>query len=77
MDVHEELERLGKRIEQEADKEQLYIERAKLYWKLQDLPRCLADYDEAINLNHDSEAVHLRTMVMRIMNFYNKDMYNP
>lgn len=33
-------------------------------------------YQAAIELNPESPAVHARKMVIDILNFYNKDMYN-
>lgn len=34
-------------------------------------------YAEAAELDADSPAVHAREMLMDIMEFYNKEMYNP
>lgn len=36
----------------------------------------LNNYQEAIALNPDSPAAEARNMVMDILNFYNKDMFN-
>ena len=36
----------------------------------------LNNYLEAIERNPDSPAVHARQMLMDILEFYNKDMYN-
>ena len=36
----------------------------------------LNNYLEAIDLNPESPAVHAREMIMNILEFYNKDMYN-
>ncbi len=41
-------------------------------WKV-----CLDSYGEAIKLNPSSEAVELRKMTMSVVEFYNKDQYNP
>lgn len=38
--------------------------------------QALNHYQEAINLNPESPAVEARRMVMDILNFYNKDMFN-
>ena len=45
---------------------------ARMDWKV-----CLDSYAEAINMNPTSEAVELRKMTMTIVEFYNKDQYNP
>ncbi|MBR6201536.1 MAG: tetratricopeptide repeat protein [Bacteroidaceae bacterium] len=45
---------------------------ARMDWKV-----CLDSYNEAIKLNPNSEAVELHRMTMSIVEFYNKDQYNP
>lgn len=46
------------------------------YWKKQDWKRSLDNYTEAIALNPQSPAVEMKKMVMNIIGFYNKEMYN-
>jgi pentatricopeptide repeat protein len=46
------------------------------YWKKQDWKHCLDNYTEAIVLNPQSPAVEMKKMVMDIIGFYNKEMYN-
>ena len=46
------------------------------YWKKQDWKHCLDNYAEAIRLNPESPAVEMRKMVMDIIGFYNKEMFN-
>jgi tetratricopeptide (TPR) repeat protein len=41
-----------------------------------DWQQALNNYLEAIDRNAESPAVHARSMLMDILNFYNKDMYN-
>lgn len=72
-----EIERLGERIAAAPGDAALYVERGKLYWRKQDVPRCMADYDAAVRLDPRSEARQLKTMVRDILAFYHKDMYNP
>ena len=43
----------------------------------QDWQGALNAYQEAIELDSDSPAVHARQMLMDILEFYNKDAYNP
>lgn len=45
--------------------------------KSQDWQGALNCYTQAIELDSDSPAVHARQMLMDILEFYNKDMYNP
>lgn len=71
------ISQLDQDLAQQPDSEELWIERGKLYWKLQDWQRCLADYDRAIALNPEGAAVTLRQSAMQIISFYHKDRYNP
>ncbi len=57
--------------------EQSLINKGKEAFARRDWKTCLDSYSEAIRLNPDSEAVHLREMTMQIIEFYNKDQYNP
>lgn len=45
--------------------------------KRQDWKGALDCYTEAIELDNESPAVQAREMLMDILEFYNKDMYNP
>ena len=42
-----------------------------------DWQEALANYMEAIELDPDSPAVIAKEMLENILNFYNKDAYNP
>ena len=46
------------------------------YRKMGDWQQALNNYLEAIERNPESPAVSARDMIMNILNFYNKDMYN-
>ena len=51
------------------------------YWvtptaKMGNWQQALNNYLEAIERNPESPAVSARDMIMNILNFYNKDMYN-
>lgn len=58
------------------DAETLY-ELGNAYWKVQDWKGCLDCYTKAISLDPQSPAAEMRRMVQDIIQFYNKDMYNP
>ncbi|WP_281643974.1 tetratricopeptide repeat protein [Bacteroides zoogleoformans] len=57
-------------------KDEAYYLRGNAYRKLGNWQQALNDYRRAIDLNPQSPARHARQMVMDILNFYNKDMYN-
>ncbi len=54
-----------------------WIAKGKEAYARMDWKECLDSYSEAIKLNPQSEAVELRKMAMSIIEFYNKDQYNP
>lgn len=64
-----------RRNENPDDAEVLY-ELGCLYWKKQDWKHCLDCYSEAMRLNPDSPASEARKMVLDILQFYNKEMFN-
>jgi len=57
--------------------EQKLIDKGREAFARRDWKTCLDSYSEAIRLNPQSEAVHLREMAMQIIEFYNKDRFNP
>lgn len=56
--------------------DELYYMRGNAYRKQGNWQMALNSYLEAIALNPESPAVHARAMIMDILEFYNKDMYN-
>lgn len=56
--------------------DELYYLRGNAYRKQGNWQMALNNYLEAIALNPNSPAVHAREMLMNILEFYNKDMYN-
>ena len=57
-------------------KDEAYYLMGNAYRKLGDWQKAHNNYQSAIELNPDSPALQARKMVMDILNFYNKDMYN-
>lgn len=53
------------------------IERGKQAFQRQNWKEAIDCYTQAISLNPDSEAVHLRQMALSILEYYHKDAYNP
>lgn len=58
------------------DDDVVCYELGNAYWKMQNRKLCLDNYTEAIRLNPQSPAVEMKRMVMDILQFYNKEMYN-
>lgn len=57
-------------------KDEAYYLRGNAYRKQGNWQQALNNYQYAIDLNPNSPALHAHHMVMDILNFYNKDMYN-
>lgn len=56
--------------------EEYYLQ-GNAFRKQGDWQRALNCYIEAISLDHNSPAVHAKKMLDDILEFYNKDSYNP
>ncbi|MEG1562487.1 MAG: tetratricopeptide repeat protein [Bacteroides sp.] len=59
-----------------VSKDEAYYLRGNAYRKQGNWQQALNNYQFAIELNPQSPAAEARKMVMNIMNFYNKDMFN-
>lgn len=60
-----------------GDNADLLFERGKLLWKLGRKAGAISDYAAAAQIDSDSPAVTALEMARNVMDFYNKDMYNP
>lgn len=59
-----------------AGKDEVYYLRGNAYRKQGNWQQALNNYQSAIEINPQSPALEARKMVMDIMEFYHKDMYN-
>lgn len=75
-DVDSALSYLNDLINQQPDDDEAYYLLGNIYRKKGDWRLALNHYLEAIERNPDSPAVQARQMLMDILEFYNKDMYN-
>lgn len=78
-DVDTAIEQLDQLLQDSSagkEKDTLYYLRGNAYRKKGDWKQALDNYQYAIDLNPHSPAVQARKMVMDILNFYHKDMYN-
>jgi len=60
----------------EKEKDTLYYLRGNAYRKKGDWKQALDNYQFAIDINPEGPAVQARKMVIDILNFYHKDMFN-
>ncbi|MCF2581634.1 tetratricopeptide repeat protein [Bacteroides caecigallinarum] len=75
--IAEAKEALDMIIEQNTeDTDMAYYLKGNACRKLGDWQGALNNYQEAININPESPAKDARAMMMDILNFYNKDMFN-
>lgn len=74
--LKEAIEQLNQLIEEGKGDDELYYLRGNAYRKLCDWQQALNNYLEATSLNPQSPATEAHRMLMEILEFYNKDMYN-
>ena len=70
---------INKAIEAQTDfapKDEVYYLRGNAYRKQGNWQQALNNYQSAIEINPESPALQARKMVMDILEFYHKDMYN-
>lgn len=59
------------------DLDEAYTMRGMKYWGMQKRSQAINDYLAAIRLNPDSRAVQALKAANEILDYYNKDLYNP
>lgn len=68
---------LDKLIEANPDMENAFIERGMLHWGCGNRALAINDFHSAIALNPDSMARQALQNANDILDYYNKDLYNP
>lgn len=71
-----QLDQLLQETSSEKEQEALYYLRGNAYRKKGNWKQALDNYQYAIDINPDSPALQARQMVIDILNFYHKDMFN-
>ena len=71
------LKSLDARIAADGGDEEALIERGRLYWALGWRSEAIGDYLAARQINPSGKATQLLKATYEILNFYNKDLYNP
>jgi len=74
--LQEAITQLDSQIGNGNEDDELYYLRGNAYRKLCNWQQALNNYLEAINLNPKGPAKEAYHMLMEILEFYNKDMYN-
>ena len=74
--LDEAIRQLDLYIHEHPHSDEAYFLRGKAYQKQGSLGLALNNYLNAIALNPDSPAQQAHDMLINILNFYNKDMYN-
>ena len=76
VNLQEAIGQLDMLIGDSCKDDELYYLRGNAYRKLCDWQQALNNYLEAISLNPQGPATEAHRMLMEILEFYNKDMYN-
>lgn len=71
------LNALDARIAADAADEEALIERGRLHWSLGRRSEAIGDYLAAQRINPSGKASQLLKATYEILDFYNKDLYNP
>ncbi len=71
------LRSLDERISADAHDEEALIERGRLYWALGKRSEAIGDYLAAQKVNPSGKATQLLKATYEILDFYNKDLFNP
>lgn len=75
--IEERLEYLSHSLAENPNDEERLIERGRLYWSLGKRGEAINDYLAAQRLNPDGKATQLLKATYAILDYYNKDLYNP
>ncbi|MFV0545828.1 MAG: tetratricopeptide repeat protein [Bacteroides sp.] len=76
-EVTSALEQLDRMIQEDpTNKDELYYIRGNAFRKKGDWQQALNNYQSAIDINPQSPAVQARAIIIDILNFYHKDMFN-
>lgn len=64
-------------IEEHPDSDEAYTLRGMKYWGMEKRSAAINDYLAAIRLNPESKAQEALKAANSILDYYNKDLYNP
>lgn len=75
--VEEALKTLDIYIAANPDDDEAYLQRGLRHWALGHRAKAINDYLKAIALNPESKALRALENARSILDYYNKDLYNP
>ena len=75
--LDEAIDAITKLLKENNNSAELLFVRGKLMWKLGHKADAMSDYAAAAQIDPASPAVTALEMARNVMDFYNKDMYNP
>ena len=70
------IEQLGELIKENPGDDKLYYLMGNAYRKQENWQMAINSYLEAVEINPDNRAADAKAMLLDILEFYNKDMYN-
>ena len=68
---------LDRHIDAHPDDDEAYLQRGLRHWALEHRAKAINDYLKAISINPRSKAARALESARAILDFYNKDLYNP
>lgn len=71
------IEQLSEYIEEHPESDEALTMRGMRYWGMSRRAEAINDYLAAIQLNPESRAVQALKATNEILDYYNKDLYNP
>ena len=75
--VEEAIRRLDSFLQEHPDSDEAFYLRGNAYRKLGNFQQALNNYLSAIDLNPESPAKQAHDTLMDILDFYDKQLYNP
>lgn len=77
MDAEDAIRHLTEEIEKNPDNEDAFLLRGRKYWSLNRRSEAINDYLSARRINPEGKANDLLKATYEILDYYNKDLYNP
>lgn len=68
---------LGGYIASNPDSDEAYLTRGMLHWRMGHRAEAINDLNAALRINPQSQAATMLSSINTILDFYDKDRYNP